>query len=144
MFQTNNAATFDTQLNKLDTVDWPLGTGPSGTQPTGTLAASAVAAFFSSFRSTASKVIVIVTNELPSGNTGVFDSTAVAELASLQRECLLEGVKAIVLGDGAAITYTDGGGVTTTPWADFAVATGGIFNTDTSHTTLNDALVTIC
>ena len=144
MFQTNNAATFDTQLNKLDTVDWPLGTGVSGTQPTGTLAVSAVSGFFNSFRPTASKVIVIVTSELPSGNTAVFDSTAVAELASLQQQCLVDGVKAIVLGDGAAVTYTDGGGVTTTPWADFAVATGGTFNTDTSHTALNDALVTIC
>lgn len=144
MFQTNNGATFDTQLNKLDTVDWPLGTGVAGTQPTGTLAVSAVSGFFNSFRPTASKVIVIVTSELPSGNTAVFDSTAVAELASLQQQCLVDGVKAIVLGDGAAVTYTDGGGVTTTPWADFAVATGGTFNTDTSHTALNDALVTIC
>ena len=103
MFQTNNAATFDTQLNKLDTVDWPLGTGVAGTQPTGTLAASAISGFVNAFRPTASKVIVIVTSELPSGTTGVFDSTAVAELAALQQQCLVDGIKAIVLGDGAAV-----------------------------------------
>lgn len=144
MFQTNNAVTFDTQLNKLDTVDWPLGGGVAGTQPTGTLAASAISGFLNSFRPTASKVIIIVTNELPSGNTAVFDSTAVAELASLQQQCLVNGVKAIVLGDGAAVTYTDGSGVTTTPWADFAVATGGTFNVNADHVALNNALVDIC
>lgn len=144
MFQTNNAATFDTQLNKLDTVDWPLGSGGGGTQPTGTLAASAISGFLNSFRPTASKVIVIVTNELPSGNTAVFDSTAVAELAALQQQCLVGGVKAIVLGDGAAITYTDGGGVTTTPWADFAIATGGTFSVNPDYVDLNNALLAIC
>lgn len=144
MFQTNNAVTFDTQLNKLDTVDWPLGGGVAGTQPTGTLAVSAISGFLNSFRPTASKVIIIVTNELPSGNTAVFDSTAVAELASLQQQCLVDGVKAIVLGDGAAVTYTDGSGVTTTPWANFAVATGGTFNVNADHVALNNALVNIC
>jgi len=144
MFQTNNAATFDTQLNKLDTVDWPLGAGVAGTQPTGTLAASAISGFVDAFRPTASKVIVIVTSELPSGPTGVFDATSVAELAALQQQCLIDGIKAIVLGDGAAVTYTDGGGVTTTPWADFAVATGGTFSVNPDYVDLNNALLAIC
>ena len=144
MFQTNNAATFDTQLNKLDTVDWPLGAGVPGTQPTGALAASAISGFVDAFRPTASKVIVIVTSELPSGPTGVFDATSVAELAALQQQCLIDGIKAIVLGDGAAVTYTDGGGVTTTPWADFAVATGGTFSVNPDYVDLNNALLAIC
>ena len=144
MFQTNNAATFDTQLNKLDTVDWPLGAGVAGTQPTGTLAASAISGFVTAFRPTASKVIVIVTSELPSGPTGVFDATSVAELAALQQQCLIDGIKVIVLGNGAAETYTDGGGVTTTPWADFAVATGGTFSVNPDYVDLNNALLAIC
>lgn len=146
VFQTNNAVTFDTQLNKLDTVDWPLGTGPAGTQPTGSLLSTAIgnALNFGALRPTASKVAVVITDELPSSTNGVFDAAAVTALAQLQQQCLIDGIRVIVLGDGAARTYTDGGGVTTTPWADFALATGGTFYVTASSVTLNDALADIC
>jgi hypothetical protein len=146
VFQTNNGATFDTQLNKLDTVDWPLGTGAAGTQPTGALLSVAISGSLSigTLRPSASKVAVVITDELPSSGNGVFDATSVAELAALQQQCLIDGIKVIVLGNGAARTYTDAGGTTTTPWADFAVATGGTFDITSNAASLNNALTTIC
>ena len=145
MFQLNNGALFSSQINKLDTVDWPLGAGLTGDQPTGSLLASVVGSnFLNAFRPSASKIAVVITNELPSGNTGVFDSTSVASLAQLQQQCLTDGIKVIVLGNGASSTYTDPGGTTTTPWAEFAVATGGTFNVQATTATLNNALADVC
>ena len=134
MFQTNNGATFTTQLNKINTgaptAGWPLGSGSSAPDPTDMAIGLVVesANFLGAFRAGVAKYLIIYTDNLPSGSDDAFDSTDVARLNSLAVTCATNGIKCFVLGLGVDQTYTPMGGSATYPWRTFALATSGNYN----------------
>ena len=150
MFQTNNTSTFQTQLAKINTgaptADWPLGSGVNGPEPTDMAIGLVVEAnqFLGAFRSGVAKYLIIITDNLPSGDDDAFNATDVARLNSLQVTCSLAGIKCFVLGAGVNRTYTPSGGSATYPWRTFATGTNGNWNVDSSPATISSQIVNGC
>lgn len=150
MFQTNNTSTFQTQLAKINTgaptANWPLGSGVNGPEPTDMAIGLVVEAnqFLGAFRSGVAKYLIIITDNLPSGDDDAFNATDVARLNSLQVTCSLAGIKCFVLGAGVNRTYTPSGGSATYPWRTFATGTNGNWNVDSSPATISSQIVNGC
>ena len=150
MFATNNTSTFQAQLAKINTgvptANWPLGSGVNGPEPTDTAIGLVVEAnqFLGAFRSGVAKYLIIITDNLPSGDDDAFDATDVARLNSLQVTCSLAGIKCFVLGAGVNRTYTPSGGSATYPWRTFATGTNGNWNVDSSPATISSQIVNGC
>lgn len=150
MFQTNNTSTFQTQLAKINTgaptANWPLGSGVNGPEPTDMAIGLVVEAnqFLGAFRSGVAKYLIIITDNLPSGDDDAFNATDVARLNSLQVTCSLAGIKCFVLGEGVNRTYTPSGGSATYPWRTFATGTNGNWNVDSSPATISSQIVNGC
>ena len=150
MFATNNTSTFQAQLAKINTgsptANWPLGSGVSGPEPTDTAIGLVVEAnqFLGAFRSGVAKYLIIITDNLPSGDDDAFNATDVARLNSLQVTCSLAGIKCFVLGVGVDRGYTPPGGSVTYPWRTFALGTNGNWNLDSSPATISSQIVNGC
>ena len=131
MFQTNNGASFTTQLNLLNTANFVLGSGGAGSaepvdQAIGLVVG--VSAFLNAFRVGANKTLVILTDNLPSGGDDQFDSTDLIALNTLAVTCATNGIRCCVFGLGVNATYTPPGGSAIYPWRIFAADTGGQHN----------------
>jgi hypothetical protein len=143
----NNATSFTTQLNKIDTgaapTNWPIGQGGGIPEPTDMAIGFVVEsnAFAGVFRTGVAKYLLIYTDALPSGDDDIFDIADVIRLNSLVTTCLTNGIKCFVLGTGNNKTYTPVSGTTTYPWRDFATATGGAWDVSFSTAAVN-ALIT--
>ena len=150
MFATNNTSTFQAQLAKINTgsptANWPLGSGINGPEPTDTAIGLVVEAnqFLGAFRSGVAKYLIIITDNLPSGDDDAFNATDVARLNSLQVTCSLAGIKCFVLGVGVDRGYTPPGGSVTYPWRTFALGTNGNWNLDSSPATISSQIVNGC
>tara|TARA_R110002167_G_scaffold90719_3_gene244262 strand:- start:495 stop:2735 length:2241 start_codon:yes stop_codon:yes gene_type:complete len=150
MFQTNNTATFTTQLNKINTgapvAGWPIGSGSGAPQPVDMAIGLVVEAnaLLGAFRAGVAKNLLIYTDNLPSGSDDAFDETDVARMNSLATTCAVNGIRCIVVGAGVDLTYTPAGGVATYPWRIFATATGGGYNVSYSAGTVIDLINTGC
>ena len=149
MFQTNNGASFTTQLQKLNTgaptAGVPLGSGSGAPEPTDMALGQIIeaSAFTGAFRSNVAKYVIIITDALPGGDDDVFDSTDVARLNSLQSTALLNGIKIFVCGPGTSATYVNG--LTTTyPWRDLSINTGGNWNVDEDPSTISAEIIAGC
>ena len=149
MFQTDNGASFTTQLNLLNTPPAPggvpLGTGGGLPEPTDMALGQIIEAseFTGAFRANVAKYVIIITDVLPSGNNDQFNSTDIARLNSLEATALVEGIKIFVLGAGTSGTYTQGG-VTIYPWRDLATNTGGNWNLSESPSVISSEIVSGC
>jgi len=150
MFATNNTSTFQAQLAKINTgaptANWPIGSGVNGPEPTDTAIGLVVEAnqFLGAFRSGVAKYLIIITDNLPSGDDDAFNATDVARLNSLQVTCSLAGIKCFVLGAGVDRGYTPSGGSVTYPWRTFALGTDGNWNLDSSPATISSQIVNGC
>ena len=149
MFQTDNGASFTTQLNLLNTgapaAGVPLGSGSGLPEPTDMALGQVieVSAFAGAFRANVAKYVIIITDALPGGNDDVFNATDVARLNSLQATALIEGIKIFVCGPGTSGTYVNGG-VTTYPWRDISINTGGNWNVNEDPNTISAEIVAGC
>jgi hypothetical protein len=150
---TNNSTSFTTQLNKVyngtngvggpPPTYWPIGEGGGAPEPVDMAIGFVVEsnAFAGSFRSGVAKYVIIYTDQYPSGDDDIFNATDITRLASLAQTCLTQGIKCFVLGGGVSLPYTPPGGTVTYPWQNFAVATGGYYNTSYTTAAVN-ALIT--
>jgi hypothetical protein len=149
MFQDNNGASFTTQLNLLDSGaapgGVPLGNGSGDPEPTDMALGQIIeaSAFTGAFRASVAKYVIIITDNLPSGDDDVFNNIDIARLASLEQTALLNGIKIFVLGAGTSGTYT-AGGVTTYPWRDLATNTNGAWNLSEDASQISSEIVTGC
>ena len=150
MFQTDNGASFTTQLNLLNTPPAPggvpLGTGGGAPEPTDMALGQIIEAseFTGAFRNDVAKYVIIITDNLPGGSDDVFDDTDVARLNSLQATALVKGIKIFVLGPGTSIQYTSGAGVVSYPWRAISIATGGNWNVSEDPTTISSEITSGC
>lgn len=150
MMATNNATSFTTQLNKIDTgaapTDWPLGNGANTPEPTDMAIGFVVEsnAFAGAFRSGVAKYVIIYTDALPSGDDDIFNNTDIIRLNSLSQTCLLAGIKCFVVGGGTSATYTLPGGSIIYPWRSFATSTGGNWDLNYTTTVVNSLITSSC
>jgi hypothetical protein len=150
MMTTNNATSFTTQLNKIDTgaapTNWPIGGGVNTPEPTDMAIGFVVEsnAFAGVFRSGVAKHVIIYTDTLSSGDDDQFNDLDILRLNSLSQTCLLEGIKCFVLGAGTSQSYTPVGGTTVYPWRMFATSTGGDWSLSSSSATVNGLITNAC
>ena len=150
MFQTDNGASFTTQLNLLNTPPAPggvpLGSGGGHPEPTDMALGQIIEAseFTGAFRNDVAKYVIIITDNLPGGSDDVFNDTDVARLNSLQATALVKGIKIFVLGPGTSIQYTSGAGVVSYPWRAISTATGGNWNVSEDPTTITSEITSGC
>jgi hypothetical protein len=150
MFQTNNSASFQTQLAKINTgaptPGWPLGTGaPGGPEPTDLTLSYIVSplALLNTFRPNVANYALIYTDALPGGTSGVYDLNTVASMNSLLIACNTAGIKVFVFGAGVDISSSITG-TTLFPWREFASATGGIYSSSYDSATVAASIVNGC
>jgi hypothetical protein len=151
MFQTDNGTTFTTQLNLLNSGavpgGVPLGAGSQAPQPTDMAIGQVIegSAFLGTFRNNVAKYVVVITDNLPSGDDDLFDATDYARIASLTTTALINGVKVFVLGAGTSLTYTPSVGATPVyPWRELAINTGGLWNVNEDPATISSEIVNGC
>ena len=151
MFQADNGTSFTTQLSKLNTgaptAGVPLGAGSQGPDPTDMAIGLVIegSALLGTFRNTASKNVVVITDNLPSGGDDAFDATDYSRIQSLKARALTDGVKIFVLGAGTSLTYTASVGATPVyPWRELAIGTGGAWNVNEDPATISSTIVNGC
>ena len=150
MFQTDNGASFTTQLNLLNTPPAPggvpLGSGGGLPEPTDMALGQIIEAseFTGAFRNDVAKYVIIITDNLPGGSDDVFNDTDIARLNTLQATALVKGIKIFVLGAGTSIQYTTGAGVVSYPWRDLAINTDGNWNVSESPSVISSEIVAGC
>ena len=151
MFLNNNGTSFTTQLSKLNTgaptAGVPLGAGSQGPDPTDMAIGLVIegSALLGAFRNTASKNVIVITDNLPSGGDDAFDATDYARIQSLKTKALTDGVKIFVLGAGTSLTYTASVGATPVyPWRELAILTGGAWNVNEDPATISSTIVNGC
>lgn len=126
MFSLNNEASFSSQVAILNTPSLPLGDGVEGAEPLDIgIDLILNSAFLNPLRGgSIAKFILVFTDNEPGGDDGV--GTIAAKMASLTADCISQGVKVIVFGDGALYTL----------WQDIATGTGGAYTTDYSESSV--------
>ena len=150
MFQTDNGASFTTQLNLLNTgaptAGVPLGSGGGAPEPTDMALGQIIEAseFTGAFRNDVAKYVIIITDNLPGGSNDVFNDTDIARLNSLQATALVKGIKIFVLGAGTSKTYTPLGGTLVYPWREISTNTGGNWNVSEDPSTISSEIVSGC
>tara|TARA_R110002072_G_scaffold1957_4_gene16027 strand:- start:1388 stop:3628 length:2241 start_codon:yes stop_codon:yes gene_type:complete len=147
MFQNNNAATFTTQLNKLnggvDGTCVQLGNGAGIPEPTDYAAQLVTTSDFTgAFRSSIAKYVIILTDKLPGGTGDSFNNTVWAGIQDMITFANLNGIKYFVCGPGTNFT---GGSVTPLyPWRELATQTGGGWNVSADPTTISSEIIAGC
>ena len=151
MFQNNNGTSFTTQLNLLNTgavpSGVPLGGGAQGPDPTDMAIGLVIegSALLGTFRNTASKNVVVITDNLPSGSDDAFNATDYARIQSLTTTALTSGIKVFVLGAGTSLTYTPSlGAAPVYPWRELAINTGGSWNVNEDSATISSTIINGC
>jgi hypothetical protein len=151
MFQNNNGTSFTTQLNLLNTgavpSGVPLGGGAQGPDPTDMAIGLVIegSALLGTFRNTASKNVVVITDNLPSGSDDAFNATDYARIQSLTTTALTSGIKVFVLGAGTSLTYTPSlGAAPVYPWRELAINTGGLWNVNEDSATISSTIINGC
>jgi len=150
MFQNNNQSSFTTQLNKLNsgapTSGVPLGSGNGIAEPTDMAIGLIIEsnAFLGAFTGSSAKYVIVITDQLPSGDDDQFNQIDAARLNSLQATALTAGIKIFVCGPGTSRTYTPLGGDAYYPWRELATNTGGNWNVSESPATIASLITNGC
>ena len=150
MFQTDNGASFTTQLNLLNTgaapSGVPLGDGSNTPEPTDMALGQVIesSAFTGAFRANVAKYVIIITDSLPSGDDDVFNDVDYARLNSLESTALLNGIKIFVCGPGTSATYAPVGKTAVYPWRDISINTGGNWNVNEDPSTISNEIIAGC
>jgi hypothetical protein len=150
-FVLTNVTAFETQLAKIDTgtsvpSQWPLGNGNPGMPESTDLALAQVinpSALLNVFRTNVAKYVLIYTDALPGGDNGIYDATTVAHMSALAVTCANQGIKVFVLGAGVDIASSITG-TSVYPWRQFALSTGGGYNTSYDAITVSADIVASC
>lgn len=135
LFDTNNDASFTTQLNLLNTGPFPLGNGQGAPEPLDMALDLVVNSdFLNAFRINVAKYILIFTDALPGGDDDTYNGTDDAKIATLTTNCIDAGVKVFVIGAGANQTV----------WQNLATNTGGTFNAAFDSEVIISEIVASC
>jgi hypothetical protein len=137
---TNNQTSFTTQLNLLNTSNFPLGTGLSGPEPSdmgidliGTSNKIGYEYFAGEFRDNVSKLIILITDAPPSGNDDTYDSTDITFITNLITPLYNQNIRVLLMTtSGNNVLY------------DLATGTNGLVSNGFSGANIITAIQNIC
>jgi hypothetical protein len=140
MMQTNNQTSFTTQLNKLNTTNFPLGNGENYPEPSdmgvdliGTNDKVGYEYFAGTFRSNVSKLIILITDATPGGNDDNYTATDIAYINTLITPLYNQNIKVLLMTTASTnALYT------------LATGTNGIVSIGFSGANIITAIQNIC
>jgi hypothetical protein len=95
---TNNQTSFTTQLNLLNTTNFPLGSGIGGPEPSDMgIDLIGTEDFAGTFRSGVSKLLIVITDNVPSGNDDDYTQTDINFVNGLTPELLNKNVRVLLM-----------------------------------------------
>lgn len=98
MFSQNNVDTFNQQINLINNLEFPLGRGVNAPEPSDVAVDLIINSdFVGSFRSGVKKIIILITDNLPSGNDDKHNVVDDLRVAVLRQECVNKGIKVILM-----------------------------------------------
>lgn len=106
LMSTNNKTSFINQLTPLNTVNFPLGSGFFAPEPSD-LALNLIInqGFAGSFRNNVSKLIVLITDNYPSGDNDTYDQDDIARLTGLTVSAVNQGIRVILMRNPINVTW---------------------------------------
>jgi hypothetical protein len=134
MMQTNNQTSFTTQLNKLNTTLFPLGYGVGGPEPADMgIDLVGTENFAGTFRSGVSKLIILITDNVPSGNDDNYTQTDIDFVNTLTPQLFNQNIRVLLMTtSGNNVLY------------NLATGTNGIVSNGFSGANIITAIQNIC
>jgi hypothetical protein len=131
----NNNTEFISQLNKINTTAFPLGSGVGGPEPLDEAIDLIVNNNFANgFKFNVAKYILLFTDALPSGNDDAYTQEDTDRIQALTQNCISKDIKVIVVGNGSNNIV----------WQDMATSTGGSYSNSYDGQTISAQLSAGC
>lgn len=133
---TGNESTFTTQLNVLNATGFSIGSGVGGPEPSD-MGVDRIVNYdlVGSFRNDVTKLIIIITDNTPSGNDDVTNATDVAFIDQLVIDCSTRGIKVLLMKPSAG---------SLSPLETLATGTGGLVSTSFTPSAIITSIENIC
>ena len=134
MMSTNNETSFTTQLNKLNTIDFPLGSGENTPEPSDIgVDLVGLQNFANSFRTGVARLVVLITDATPSGNDDAYGAADISFVNSLIPQLVNQGVRVLLMTTaGTNVLY------------DLATGTNGVLSSGFSGADIITAIEDVC
>lgn len=133
---TGNESTFTTQLNVLNSATFSLGGGVGPAEPSDMGVDRIVNYDFAgTFRDNVSKLIILITDNPPSGNDDISNATDVAFVDQLVTDCNTKGIKVLLMKPSAG---------SLSPLETLATGTGGLVSDSFAPSAIITSIENIC
>mgnify|MGYP000211112001 CR=1 FL=1 len=134
MMQTNNQTSFTTQLNQLNTTNFPLGYGVNGPEPADMgIDLVGTENFAGTFRTGVSKLIILITDERPGGNDDAYTQTDINFVNSLIPQLYNQNIRVLLMTSYGSTVLND-----------LAIGTNGIVSSGFTGSAIITAIENIC
>lgn len=132
----NNESTFTSQLNILNSSAFSIGSGVGGPEPSD-MGVDRIVNYdlVGSFRNDVSKLVIVITDNTPSGNDDVTNATDVAFIDQLVEDCNAKGIKVLVMKPNAN---------SLSPLETLALETGGLVSESFTPSAIITSIESIC
>ena len=97
MMQPNNSASFITQLNKINKTSFPLGYGAGGPEPGDIALDKTYNNFAGTWRNNVAKMVVLITDALPSGTDDANTAADTAVMSTLTQQYYNKNIRVLLL-----------------------------------------------
>jgi hypothetical protein len=136
IFSQNNESTFTTQLNLLNTGNFPLGNGAGGPEPSD-MGVDRIVNYdlAGTFRENVSKLIILITDAAPSGNDDTNNPTDTAFVQTLITDCNEKSIKVLLMKNDSSSKE---------PLETLALETGGLVSDSFTPSAIITSIENIC
>ena len=136
VFSQNNESTFSTQLNLLNTDDFPIGYGVNLPEPSD-MGIDRIVNYnlAGTFRDNVSKLIILITDEPSSGDDDINNATDTAFAQTLIADCNAKGIKVLLMKE-TSNSYA--------PLETLALGTGGLVTDSFTPSAIIASIENIC
>lgn len=136
VFSDNNESSFSSQLNLLNTTNFPLGYGVGSPEPSD-MGVDRIVNYdlVGAFRDNVSKLIILITDDTPSGEDDNTDATDTAFINTLVTDCNAKGIKVLLM-------KKDSNSVA--PLETLALNTGGLVSDSFTPSAIISSIENIC
>jgi hypothetical protein len=134
MMSTNNETSFTTQLNKLNTINFPLGSGENAPEPSDMgVDLVGLQSFAGSFRTNVARIVILITDATPGGNDDTYNSTDINFVNGLIPQLVNQGVRVLLMTTaGTNVLY------------DLATGTNGVVSAGFTGSDIITAIEDVC
>ena len=130
MMQPNNSSSFKTQLNKINKPSFVLGYGAGGNEPGDIALDETYNDFAGTWRNNVAKMVVFITDALPSGTDDTNTAADTAFMTNLTQQYYEKNIRVLLLTNDNIKNNTE------QSYVNMAVKTGGSVSTPITNVTL--------